>query len=429
METPVGDRSLGVRSLVPVADARAYVLDRCRGLAPVERPLDEAGGLVLAVPVHAAHDVPPFANSAMDGYALRAADTAGAPVTLSVVGAVMAGETPVTPVGRGQAVRIMTGAPVPGGADAVCKVERTRPGDDGTVVVEATVSVGDNVRLPGEDIAAGSAVFGPGTVLAPSHVGVLASLGIETVTVHPRPRVAVVATGDELVGGSDPLAPGKIRDANRPALMARLRADGFDPVDLGRVGDEPAAVAAVLAAGAAASDAVLVTGGVSVGDRDVAKAVLADLCGDDMRWMQVAVKPGKPFAFGILASTGTPVFGLPGNPVSALVSYELFARPGLRRLAGHVAVDRPRLAAVALADLRRRSDGKLHLVRVVVETGPDGCLGVRPAAGQASHQLRAMAEADALAIVPDGDGVPAGGRVEVLVTDANRVAGPDRTWP
>ena len=309
----------------------------------------------------------------------------------------------------------------------VIRYERTRPGEPGTVVIERSVDAGENVRAPGEDIAAGDEVFAPGTVLTPAHVGVLASLGVEAVTVHPRPRVAVLATGDELVSGPAPLAPGKIRDANRPALLAQLAEDGFVPVDLGRVGDDPDAVAAALERGGASADAVVVTGGVSVGDRDVAKEVVGRLC-DDMRWMQVAIKPAKPFAFGIMTASGVPVFGLPGNPVSALVSYELFARPALRQRAGHGNVDRPRLAAVADADLRRRADGKLHLMRVVASAGPDGTVRVRPVAGQASHQLRSLADADALALVPDGDGVRAGEAVEVLVLDADRLAGPDRTW-
>ena len=426
MHGPGTDRKDG-HHLVPLGEARDHVLARCRSLAPIECDLVDAAGTVLAAPVRAAHDVPPFANSAMDGYALRAADSAGAPVTLVVVGAVMAGEVPAVPVGAGQAVRIMTGAPVPDGADAVCKVERTRPGEPGTVVIERSVDAGENVRAPGEDIAAGDEVFAPGTVLTPAHVGVLASLGVEAVTVHPRPRVAVLATGDELVSGPAPLAPGKIRDANRPALLAQLAEDGFVPVDLGRVGDDPDAVAAALERGGASADAVVVTGGVSVGDRDVAKEVVGRLC-DDMRWMQVAIKPAKPFAFGIMTASGVPVFGLPGNPVSALVSYELFARPALRQRAGHGTVDRPRLAAVADADLRRRADGKLHLMRVVASAGPDGTVRVRPVAGQASHQLRSLADADALALVPDGDGVRAGEAVEVLVVDADRLAGPDRTW-
>ncbi len=418
----------GHGALVPLDEARAFVVDRCTPLGPREVPVGQAAGLVLASAVVAGHDVPPFDNSAMDGYAVRAVDTAGAPCRLVERGALMAGDAPTVGVGPDEAVRIMTGAPMPPGADAVCKIEDTAPGEDGTVVVEQPVGEGENVRRAGEDIAAGSEVFASGTTLSPAAIGVLASLGVGEVTVRPRPRVAVVATGDELVSGPGPLAPGKIRDANRPALLAQLAADGFEAVDLGRVGDEPEELTAVLERAGGIADALVVTGGVSVGDRDVAKVVLTDRC-RDMRWMQVAIKPAKPFAFGTLATAGVPVFGLPGNPVSALVSYELFARPGLRRLAGHTATDRPRLAATAEAPLRRRPDGKLHLLRVVATVRADGTLGVRPAGGQASHQLRAMALADALALVPDGDGVAEGGRVEVVVLDPAGPAAEDRPWP
>ncbi len=422
------ERGNGHGALVPLDEARAFVVDRCAPLAARDVPVGEASGLVLAVAVVADQDVPPFANSAMDGYAVRAAETAGAPCRLVERGALMAGDAPTIAVGAGEAVRIMTGAPLPPGADAVCKVEETVRGEDGTVVIERPVSAGENVRAAGDDVAAGSEVFVPGTTLTPAAIGVVASLGVDTVRVRPRPRVAVVATGDELVTGPGPLAPGKIRDANRPALLARLVVDGFDAVDLGQVGDEPQALATVLERAGGLADAVVATGGVSVGDRDVVKAVLSERC-HDMRWMQVAIKPAKPFAFGTLATTGVPVFGLPGNPVSALVSYELFARPGLRRLAGSATTDRPRLAATAEAPLARRTDGKLHLLRVVARARADGTLGVRPAGGQGSHQLRAMAAANALAIVPDGDGVPEGGAVEVVVLDPFGPVADDRAWP
>jgi molybdopterin molybdotransferase len=417
----------GHGALVPLDEARAYVVARCAPLAGRDVPIGDAAGLVLAAAVVADHDVPPFANSAMDGYAVRARETVGAPCRLVERGTLMAGDAPTIDVGPGEAVRIMTGAPMPPGADAVCKVEDTEPGGDGTVVVERPVAVGENVRDAGDDIAAGSEVFAPGTALGPAAIGVVASLGIDSVRVRPRPRVAVVATGDELVADPGPLAPGKIRDANRPALLARLATDGFDAVDLGQVGDDPRALAAVLERAGGRADAVVVTGGVSVGDRDVARVVLADRC-HDMRWMQVAIKPAKPFAFGVLATTGAPVFGLPGNPVSALVSYELFARPGLRRLAGSATTDRPRLAATAEAPLVRRPDGKLHLLRAVARVRADGTLGVRPAGGQGSHQLRVMAAANALALVPDGDGIAEGGAVEVVVLDPFGPVAEDRAW-
>ena len=219
------------------------------------------------------------------------------------------------------------------------------------------------------------------------------------------------------------MTPGKIRDANRPALLAQLQADGFGIVDLGVVGDNDADLTSLLDEAGSRCDAIVSSGGVSVGDRDLMKAVLKDLSGPTMRSMQVAIRPAKPFAFGVLKKTGTPVFGLAGNPVSALVSYELFVRPALRSMAGCAGLDRPRLAGVADVDLPRSRDGKLHLVRVVVRTGTDGLLGVRLAGGQESHMLRVMAQSNALALLPDGEGVRAGERVNILLLDADRSAG------
>ena len=373
-------------------------------------------------PSAATDAVPPFANSAMDGYALRAADTVAPPARLRVVGVVMAGDDPEVFVSEGEAVRIMTGAALPSGADAVCMIERISVEGQGSfVVVEESVGPGTNVRNAGEDVAAGEEVFGPGTHLGPTHVGVLSSLGVQSVLVHPRPAVGVLSTGDELVMGGGPLAQGKVRDANRPALLAQLGADGFGTVDLGIAGDDGTALSALLHDAASRCDAVVASGGVSVGDRDTMKAVLTQLCGSTMRSMQVAVKPARPFAFGVLEATGTPVFGLPGNPVSALVSYQLLVLPALRFMAGATVLDRPRLAAVAEVDLPRRRDGKLHVLRATARAGPDGVLRVRLAEGQDSHMLRAMAQSNALALLPDGEGVRSGGRVEVLLLDADRL--------
>lgn len=405
--------------MVSVADARSFVLSSCRRLAPVQTSAADAVGHVLAEPVRSSEPVPRFANSSMDGYAVRAGDVAKSPAKLRVKAALMAGDDPGgLVVGQGEAVRIMTGAVLPPGADAVCMVEHTRT-EDGFVVIEEAVGPGTNVRLAGEDIAAGEEVFAIGAWLSAAHIGVLASLGVEQLLVYPRPRVGVVSTGDELAGGPGPLALGKIRDSNRPALLAQLKSDGFLAVDLGRAGDEPDALAKTLQDAAQECDALLTSGGVSVGDRDIVKMVLEKLGGQRARWLQVAVRPGKPFAFSTLPPKGTPVFGLPGNPVSALVSYELFARPSLRSMAGHENLDRPRLAARASVDLPRRPDGRLHLVRVHAFTAPDGALHVRPSGGQGSHQLHALASANALAFLPDGHGLAAGDSVEVMVLDAD----------
>ena len=384
--------------------------------------LDAALGCVVAEPVIAAGPVPVFANSQMDGYALRATDCADG-ARLRIVGSVVAGEVARRPVGAGEAVRIMTGAPLPEGADAVVMVEQTSTDNEGSVVVvRGSVRPGDYVRRAGEDIEAGEVAIEAGTVLSPAHLGVLASLGEATVLVHPVPRVGVVSTGDELAEAGGRLHPGAVRDANRPALLGLVRSSGFEATDLGIVADEPGRIAAALRGAATRCDALITSGGVSVGDRDYMKVVLDDLTAGAMCWMQVAIKPAKPFAFGVLAATGTPVFSLPGNPVSAVVSFELFVRPALRKMAGHRELDRPAVDALADEDLRRVADGKLHLVRVIATLCPDGRVHVCSSGGQASHLLKAMAMANALALLPDGTGVAAGEEVRVMLLDAGGLA-------
>ena len=402
--------------MIPLEEAQAWVLDRVQPLGPVELPLEDALGGVTTVAVTAAEAVPPFANSAMDGYAVRAADTASAPVELKVIGMIAAGAAPDLVVGAGEAARIMTGAPMPDGADAVVLVERTRTEGD-VVTIEISVDPGTAVRHVGEDVQPGDAVVSPGTVLAPGHLGVLESVGVDRVMVHRRPRVGVLSTGDELVA-SGPLARGQIRDSNRPTLLALVREAGFEAVDLGIVVDDEASVTEAIEGAVASCDAVLTSGGVSMGDLDYVKVVL-DRIGD-MRWMQIAIKPAKPFAFGTVRRSGgelgtdVPVFGLPGNPVSSMVSFELFARPALRRMAGHADLHRLVVPAVAPDGLRRIPDGKVHFARVVAAQTDDGWT-VRSAGGQGSHHLSAMAAANALAVLSDGDGVAPGGVVPAML--------------
>lgn len=388
------------------------MLESCSPLEPGPVPLERALGRVTSAAVTAASDVPPFDNTAMDGFAVRAADTAGAPVELRVVGTVAAGSVSDRPVGPGEAVRIMTGAPIPAGADAVVMVERTSTRGD-RVTIEARAAPGDHVRRAGDDVAAGAVVLDERTVLGPAHVGVLASLGQATVEVFPSCRVGVLSTGDELVEATDrrPLRPGQIRDSNRPTLIALLHQSGFEPVDLGLVGDDEAALTIAFEKAVAGCDAVITSGGVSVGDFDYVKGVLDRL--GTMNWWQVAVKPARPLAFGVVE--GKPVFGLPGNPVSSMVSFELFARPALRRMSGHLDFYRPEVMAVADEALSRPADGKVHFVRVVAEARDDGRYHVRRSGGQASHLLRAMALANALAVVPDGAGVAQGGTVRTML--------------
>jgi molybdopterin molybdotransferase len=402
-------------ALVPLEEARAFVLGLAGRLEPVDVALADALGLVTAAEVRSPESVPPFANTAVDGYAVQAADTTGAPVELKVVGMLAAGAPPLQSVGPGEAIRIMTGAPIPPGADAVVMVEDTEVLDADSptpmVRIEVAIEPGRSVRPVGDDVKPGDVVVGPDVELTPGHLGVLASVGVATVLVHPRPRVGVLSTGDELVEGGGHLEPGQIREANRPALLGLLRRSGFEAIDLGIALDEVEAVTAALRDGVARCDLVLTSGGVSMGDLDFVKVVL-DRIGE-MRWLQIAIKPAKPLAAGVV--DGVPVIGLPGNPVSSMVSFELFARPLLRTMAGFSSIDRPSAWATAADGFRRSSDGKTHLNRVVATVDDHGAWTVRSAGGQGSHQLTAMAAANALAVVPDGTGVEPGGQVWTML--------------
>ncbi len=402
-------------SLIPLEEAQAHVWGSCGLLAPRSLPLEGALGCVTSAPVSAREDVPPFANTAMDGYAVRSADTGEGCASLEVVGTLAAGAAPDIEVGRGQAVRIMTGAPMPPGADAVIMVERTRLVEGGRRVAVGEVQAGENVRGAGEDLASGQLVFGEGTLLGPGHIGVLASLGMSEVEAYPRPRVGVLSTGDELAEGGRPMRHGQIRDANRPALLALVGQAGFEALDLGIAGDTEDEITRAMEKGLAETDAILTSGGVSVGDFDYVKVVLDQLSGGGMRWMQVAIKPAKPLAFGNVGNR--PVFGLPGNPVSSMVSFELFARPALRKMMGRSDTRRRHVDAVCDEALRRPRDGKLHFVRVAATTDASGRYRVRPSGGQGSHMLWSMALANALAVVPDGEGLEAGATVTTMLLE------------
>ena len=405
--------------MITLDEARDYVLAGCARLDEVDVPLADALGAVAAERVESREALPPFENTAMDGYALRAADTVGAPVELDVVGFIAAGSSEDVRVGPGQAARIMTGAPMPPGADAVCMVERTEELPGNRVRIDVEVAVGQSVRPAGDDLQPGDAVVEVGTVLTPAHVGLLATVGRATVRVVRRPRVGVLSTGDELVDGDAPLRRGQIRDSNRPTLLALVTQAGFEAVDLGTVRDDEASITAAIEGAVATCDALVTSGGVSMGDLDLVKVVL-DRIGD-MRWMQIAIKPAKPLAFGTVPRPSggerearIPVFGLPGNPVSSAVSFELFARPGLRTLAGHAELVRQPIRAVAGEDLRRTWDGKTHFVRVAASI-EDGRYVVRSAGGQGSHHLAGLAAANGLAVLPDGDGVDAKGEVDLIL--------------
>ena len=406
--------------MIPLEEAQNSILATVPRLPAASVPLADALGLVTVEDLGATEPIPPFANTGVDGYAVRAADTAGAtpesPVRLRVVDELPAGKAPTVPVGPGEAIRIMTGAPAPEGADAIVMVEDTAAEEGGNVVViSKAAQPGDHVRAAGGDLQIGDAAFAAGSVLGPAHLGVAASLGRSTVPVVRRPRVAVMSTGDELVPPGESLSIGQIRDSNRPMLMALVAQTGCEAIDFGIGVDDEAVIIERLEKAASSCDAVVTSGGVSMGDYDVIKLVLSRMA--DMNWWQVAIRPAKPLAFGML-SGGVPIFGLPGNPVSSHVSYELFARPALLQMMGHSRRFRPVTPAVAAHDMRRRSDGKLHLDRVTLRRDEaSGGLVAASAGGQASNVLSAMAASDGLALLPDGDGVAAGESVDVLRLD------------
>lgn len=388
----------------PLPEAQADVLDAVAALPAVAMPVWEAAGLVLAAPVVAPHDVPPFPNSALDGYAVRAADVAAAPVILPVVEDVPAGSVPTRAVEPGTAIKIMTGAPLPDGADTVVRVEDTEPLPDGHVRVLTSPPPGEGCRPAGGDLRAGDPVLEAGTRLVPAHLGLLASLGV-TPIVRRRPVVAVLSTGDEVVPPETPeLAPGKIRDTNRVVLTAWLRDLGVDVLDLGIVPDDARRLRAALDEGASKADVVVTSGGVSMGEYDLVKALLTEL--GSVEFWQVAMQPGKPFAFGHLA--GTPFFGLPGNPVSVLVSGEQFLRPALLAMMGARRLFRPRYHGT-MTEPVRTDPRKAVFVRVAVDHDPDRGFVARPSGGQSSNVLSALASADAFAVIPVGVGDVAAG--------------------
>ena len=362
----------------------------------VERRLvRDALGLVLATDVLSPSTVPPFDNSAMDGYAVRYEDLGNVPCVLEVSEDVAAGHVATGSVEPGRTIKIMTGAPLPAGADTVVKVEDTVPGDS-SVEILVRPELGSAVRRAGGDVAAGDLIFTSGDVLTARHLGVLAAVGVDRVEVHRPVRVAVLSTGDEVMPPDTlQLAPGQIRDSNRPLLVGLLTESGLDAVDYGIVRDDADALRSAFTA-ARECDAVITSGGVSMGEYDLVKQVLTELGGIEL-W-KVAMQPAKPFAFG--AIEGTPLFGLPGNPVSVFVAFEQFARPALLSMMGHRSRQRPLISATLAQDVHTDPE-KTVFLRVVVEPGPDGRIA-RLAGEQASNVLSATARADAFAVVPRG---------------------------
>jgi molybdopterin molybdotransferase len=394
------------RSLISIAEARERIADAIEGpLGAEELALADALGHVLAETVTAAGDVPPFANSAMDGFAVPACP---AGTRLRVAGESRAGHPAERELGAGEAIRISTGAAVPAGAEAVIELE-CAPEADGWITVETEVAPGRNVRGPGEDVSRGQALLEPGTRLGPAELGVAVVAGRARVTCALAPSVAVVVTGDELVAPGAPLGPGQIHDSNAVALDALARRAGALVASTrAEVGDTPQATRDALAPALEAAHVVVVSGGVSVGPHDHVKDALVAL-GVKERFWGVALKPGRPTWFG--TRDRTLVFGLPGNPVSAMVTFLLFVRPALGALAGAPFAEARVHAALGQAIARDPRRDQAVRVRLTAE---DGTLLATPTGPQASHVLSSMLGASGLAIVEAGEGeVPAGALVSV----------------
>ena len=379
-----------------IEDVRGQILASVRRTGVESVSLDEALGRVLATPVVAPHDVPSFSNSAMDGFAVRSSDVNSPDAVLAIVDDVAAGQTAVVEVGDGQAVKIMTGAPMPPGADTVVRVEDTEE-EDGKVRIITAVEAGTSVRAPGGDVKAGSTVFGAGVRITEAHIGTLATIGVIAPSVMRRPRVAVMSTGDELVpAATEFLEPGMIRDSNRPMILGLVADAGAEPVDFGTIPDDADSFRAALGEAAATTDAIVTSGGVSMGEYDVTKMVLRDEA--DVEFYPVAMKPGKPQGFGVVG--GKPFFGLPGNPVSVFVSFEQFVRPALLQMQAAHALLRPRVMGMAGAGFES-DPAKEEFIRVRFETD-SARLRCVPTGGQGSHVLSGVANADAFLVMQVG---------------------------
>ncbi|MFH8615114.1 gephyrin-like molybdotransferase Glp [Streptomyces sp. NPDC017979] len=430
-----------------VDDHLEDVLTAVRPLDPIELQLPDAQGCVLVEDVTVPVALPPFDNSSMDGYAVRTADVAGAseefPAVLTVVGDVAAGGAAPPAVGPGQAARIMTGAPLPPGAEAVVPVEWTDGGTGGGAVttmlpageapegasgevrVHRAVEPGAHVRPRGSDVQAGDLALARGTVLGPPQIGLLAAIGRGAVRVRPRPRVVVLSTGSELVQPGEALGEGQIYDSNSFALAAAARDAGALAYRVGAVTDDADVLRATIEDQLIRADLVVTTGGVSVGAYDVVKEALAAVgeadAGEDevtpgsgVDFRTLAMQPGKPQGFGTVGPDHTPLLALPGNPVSSYVSFELFVRPAIRTLMGMTDVDRPRVRAVLKADAPLRSPADR---RQFLRGTHDGDAGtVTPVGGAGSHLIAALAHADCLIVVPEADtAVEPGTELEVIL--------------
>ena len=403
--------------MISLVEAQQIVIGGCEPVAPILVDCQAMSGRVVAQDVVATEFIPPFANTAVDGFAVRAQDVTTAGVELEVLGVIGAGHVANYEIGAGQAARIMTGAPMPRGADAVVMIEDATELGATRVRCDKPAKLGDAIREIGEDVRAGDVVFKTGEVINAAGIGVLAAINARKVLSYPKLRVAMLSTGDELVIDGSELKPGQIRESNLTMLSAMISATGCEVINLGIVADDEAILESKLREVSAQCDAIVTSGGVGQGDFDVVKIVLSRIA--DMKWMQMAIKPAKPFAFGKLTTSDSrviPIFGLPGNPVSSMISFELLARPALRKMMGHTQnLTRPAVRAIVDAPMKRKQDGKIHFMRVFGAFGDDGRLHVRDTGPQGSHQLAATAQANGLAMVPDGKGLSVGAEVDVML--------------
>jgi len=402
--------------MISVEEALERMLDAIHPLPVIQLPLDEALGLVLAEDVIAQEDLPPFANSAMDGFALRSQDSQlqdGQPPRLRVTGGVAAGYVADHAVEAGTAMRIMTGAPVPEGADAVIQIELTRyDGAESTwVEVLEPVTPGNNIRPAGEDMQRGQTILQQGTALGPWEIGILATLGWATVPVIRQPQVAILGTGDEIIDIDLPLAPGKIRNSNSYLLEAAVKQAGARPVRLGVARDTVESLREKFSQ-AMNSDLIITSGGVSVGDFDLVKKIMAEQ--GEINFWRINMRPGKPVAFGQVGST--PLLGLPGNPVSAAVTFELFAHPILRKMLGHTSLHHPEVSAIVEDGVAERAQRR-HYVRAHV-AWHNGRFIARTTGNQGSNIMTSLRNANAFVIVPEGGVIiPPGGEAQALMLD------------
>ncbi|WP_130470160.1 gephyrin-like molybdotransferase Glp [Candidatus Magnetaquicoccus inordinatus] len=389
--------------MISFNEAKRRVLEQIQPVAPEskETPLAEALGRVLAQAIHASAPVPNHDNSAMDGYAVRSADLSAAPVQLKVVADLPAGSPPVAPLQAGEAVRIMTGAPIPQGSDCVVMQEVVTRHEE-WVTIPAGQLPGQNIRPAGEDIAIGSTIFSAGHRLGVADLGLLTSLGKSTLPLFRRLRVAILSTGNEVVANDQPLAPGQVYDSNRATLRAALTQLGVLVLDLGAVGDDREALASAFQKGAEQADALISSGGVSVGDYDLVKEILSK--DGQIHFWQVAMKPGKPQAYGRLGQAH--FFGLPGNPVSSLSVFLLIVRPALLKLMGAAPEPERRFQALFRGTWNKRHSRMDFLRGIVHFAHPDGSLATPPwvevTGGQGSGILTSLSKANVFIILPEG---------------------------